>query len=105
VVIDRATIRATKRGLFGINLPRLNMFGGNDDVEVDQIESTISRVSTPRDGLTLFVLVDGSRWKQTDGDFTFPRQGQSIIVRKASLGGFIAKVNNGSPIRVMRLSD
>lgn len=61
LVIDRATVRATKRGLFGLNLPRIKLFGGNDDVEVDQIESTITATSTTRDGDAVFVLADGSR--------------------------------------------
>jgi hypothetical protein len=92
VVIDRATIRETKRGLFGINLPRLNMFGGNDDVEVDQIESTITAVRSSRDGLSVFILADGSRWQQTDGRFTYPELGQTIVIRRAAMGSFKARV-------------
>jgi hypothetical protein len=105
VVIDRATIRATKRGLFGINLPRLNMFGGNDDVEVDQIESTISGTRSTSDGLSVFILADGSRWQQTDGRFTYPRQGQPILIRRAAMGSFMARVNNQPGVRVARLPE
>ncbi|PLK27272.1 hypothetical protein [Novosphingobium sp. TH158] len=105
VVIDRATIRETKRGLFGISLPRIKLFGGNDDVEVNQIESTISGTSSAKDGMSVFVLADGSRWKQTDGRYTYPKPGQKIVVKRAALGSFMANVNDQPGVRVIRLPD
>lgn len=104
VVIDRATIRETKRGLFGISLPKIKMFGGNDDVEVNQIESSIASAHAAKDGFSVFVLADGSRWKQTEGRFTYPKPGQKIVVKRAALGGFMANVNDQPGIRVIRLS-
>jgi hypothetical protein len=105
VVIDRATIRATKRGLFGVALPKVKLFGGNDDVEVDQIESTITGVRPTSDGLSVFILSDGSRWQQTDGRYTYPKSGQPIVIRKAAMGSFMARVNNQPGVRVARLPE
>ncbi len=105
VIIDRATIRATKRGLFGVALPKVKLFGGNDDVEIDQIESTITGVRPTSDGLSVFILADGSRWQQTDGRFTYPKLGQPIVVRKAAMGSFMARVNNQPGVRVARLPE
>lgn len=103
VVVDRTTIRETKRGLFGISLPKLKLFGGNDDEEVNQIESTIVATASSRDGLSVFVLADGSRWQQTDGRFTYPKVGQRIVVMRGALGSFLAKVNGQAAVKVVRL--
>jgi hypothetical protein len=105
VVIDRATIRATKRGLFGVALPQVKLFGGNDDVEVDQIEGTITGTRSTSDGLSVFILADGSRWQQTDGRYTYPKAGQPIVIRKAAMGSFMARVNNQPGVRVARLPE
>ncbi len=102
VIIDRESIRATKRGLFGISLPRIKMFGGNDDVEVNQIESTITATSS-RNGFSIFALADGSKWEQTDGRFTYPKAGQKILVKRGALGGFMARVDGQADIRVIRI--
>lgn len=105
VIVDRETIRATKRGLFGISLPKIKLFGGNDDEEVNQIESTINAAYAAKDGMSVFVLADGSRWKQTDGRFTYPKAGQKILIKRAALGSFMAQVNGQPGVRVLRLAD
>lgn len=103
LVVDRDTARKTKRGLFGLALPKLKIFGDNDDEEVEQIESTIASTYSGRDGSTVFVLPDGARWKQTDGRDTYPKVGQPIVVRKGALGSFFARVNNQPGVRVIRV--
>lgn len=105
VIVDRESIRATKRGLFGISLPKVKIFGGNDDVDVDSIESTIASTYSAKDGMSMFVLADGSRWKQTDGRYTFPKAGQKIVVKRAALGSFMANVNGQPAVRVLRVTD
>lgn len=103
LVVDRDTARKTKRGLFGLTLPKVKIFGDNDDEEVDQIESSIASTYTSKDGATVFVLEDGARWKQTDGRDTYPKAGQPIVVRKGALGSFFARVNNQPGVRVIRV--
>lgn len=103
LVVDRATVRKTKRGLFGLSLPRIKLFGDNDDEEIEQIDSTIASTYSARDGATVFVLPDGARWKQTEGRDTFARAGQKIVIVKGSLGGYFARVNGQAGVRVMRL--
>lgn len=103
LVVDRATTEKTKRGLFGLSLPKIKLFGDNDDVEIEKIESTITAVSSARDGSVIFVLTDGARWKQTDGRDTFAKAGQKIEIAKGSLGSFFARINGQSGVRVIRL--
>lgn len=106
VVADRATIRETKKGLFGFTLPKLKLFGGAEKEadEVKEIESTISAVRGTADGLAIFTLADGARWKQTDGGNAFARPGASIRIKRGSLGSYLASIDQGPFVRVMRLS-
>lgn len=103
LVVDRATARKTKRGLFGLTLPKVKLFGDNDDEEIEQIESTIASTHSARDGSVVFVLPDGARWKQTDGRDTYAKAGQPIVIRKGALGSFFARVNNQTGVRVVRI--
>lgn len=103
LVVDRETARKTKRGLFGLSLPRIKLFGDNDDEEIEQIDTTIASTYAAKDGSSVFVLPDGARWKQTDGRFTYPKAGQPIVIRRGSLGSFFARVNGQTGVRVVRL--
>lgn len=106
VVTDRATVREAKRGLFGLSLPSIKLFGGgdgdNDEDEVKEIESKISGIRMASDGFPIFTLEDGARWKQTDGRNTFPKAGQKIRIRKASLGSYMASIDGQPGVRVIR---
>ena len=106
VVADRATIRETKKGLFGFTLPKLKLFGGaeRDADEAKEIESTISAVRDPSDGHGVFPLADGARWKQTDGGATFAKPGVAIRIKRGTLGSYLASIDKGAYVRVVRLS-
>jgi hypothetical protein len=102
VVTDRATVREAKKGLFGLALPSLKLFGGGKDEEVTEIESKIAAIRMASDGFPTFTLDDGARWKQTDGRNTYPKPGQKIRIRKAALGSYIASINGQPGVRVVR---
>ena len=103
LVVDRSTTEKTKRSLFGLSLPKIKLFGDNDDIEIEKVESTIAAVSSTRDGSAIFVLADGARWKQTEGRDTFAKAGQKIEIRRGSMGSFFARINGQSGVRVIRL--
>lgn len=106
IVLDRETVRETRRGLFGLSLPSLKLFGGNDDGdqdEVTQIDSTIAAIRTAADGKPIYIIADGAKWKQTEARDTFPKVGQSIRIKRAALGSYMANVNGRRAVRVMRL--
>ena len=106
VVLDREAMRETRKGLFGFNLPKLKLFGGgnDDDQEVTEIESTISGIRTADDGMPVFTIADGAKWKQTEGRNVYPKVGDPIRIRKATLGSYMANVNKRAAVRVMRLN-
>jgi hypothetical protein len=104
VVADRATIRETKRGLFGFGLPRLKLFGGTEGEDVKEIDGVVSAVRTTQDGMAILTLADGARWKQTDGAAVFARVGETIRIKRGTLGSYLAMIGKGATFRVLRLN-
>ena len=108
VVIDRAKVRTARRTLFGLQVPDLGIFGGDDGEEegVSRLEATIAGVGRNGDGRWTFRLADGARWIQSDSRELGidPAAGQPIVIRKAAMGSFLANVNKQIAIRVRRLN-
>ena len=107
VIADREQVREARRGLFGLSLPRIRLFGGGDEgAAIQAIESTITRVRKRRDGKYVLTLEDGATWQQTDparSTMRRPKSGDSISIKRAALGSFLAKVNNGRGFKVKRI--
>jgi len=105
-VADKETMRETRRGLFGFNLPKVKLFG-NDDIaeDVKSIETTITAVSSGQRGY-IFTLEDGARWAQTDGAYMDrPKAGSKIRIRRAALGSYMASVEGRVGFRIERLNN
>ncbi|HEX8389478.1 MAG TPA: hypothetical protein VF636_10695, partial [Sphingomonas sp.] len=101
VVVDRQQMRETRRTLFGLSLPRLNIFGeGKDDEaeEVRQIETTLVRLDPGPYNKSLFTLADGSRWRQTDSKdiLARPRPGAKVTVKRGVTSNFKLNVDGGT---------
>lgn len=107
VIADKATVRETRRGLFGFTLPRINLFGGGDDDkdEVKEIESTISSARQFGYGSWRITLPDGAVWEQTDSQRLVmdPKTGQKIRIRRAALGSYMVNVDGQPAIRMRRV--
>lgn len=107
VIVDREHIRNTKRKLFGLPLPDLNLFGdGKEDraEQVDALEGEVAEAHTEGDGNWSIRLKDGAVWMQTDGRpvAVAPRAGTKVLVKRAAMGSFIMRVNGQPGIRVRR---
>jgi hypothetical protein len=105
VVVERKQIQETKRGLFGLDIPNLNPFGGEDDgVEVKSIESTVRSAHTDGDGRWVITLEDNSTWAQTDNYplAVNPKRGHKVKIVKASMGSYMMRVNNQPGVRARR---
>jgi hypothetical protein len=103
---DKEEIKRTRKGLFGFSLPKLGLFGGDDSSdESNQIEAVIAKSyqASGRNGPWTMILEDGAKWVQTDGDlFPYPKAGQPIKIRKATMGAFVANVNGQRGVHVER---
>ena len=107
VVFDRESVRQTKRGLFGLTIPNLGIFGDDDDsVDIKQIDGEIVSTAFNADGGYIFRLADGSRWTQMDGKpFAIPPQaGDKVVVKKGALGSFIMSVGKQPGVKVKRIN-
>ncbi len=107
VVIDREQVRAARRTLFGLPLPNLHIFGGNDDHDanaVTQIEGKIASASSAADGWRI-KLDDGSVWEQTDGKpiFRSPRPGMAVVVQHGAMGAYFLSVAGAPGVKVRRV--
>lgn len=106
VVVDRGQIRETRRRLFGLDLPNLPFFGGNDDEareEVRQIDGTIAEVRSVNK-LWIIRLQEGGTWIQTDGSRRGqqPKVGTKVKIRKGTLGGYIMEFDERTGFKVRR---
>lgn len=108
VIADREGMKEARRGLFGFNLPKIKLFGGDEKGvgDVDQIEAVISSVRRAGNGKMLFVLDNGARWIQTDGTRIPPSvdEGDTITIKRAALGSHMAKVGRNRAFRIKRLN-
>ncbi len=109
VVYDREQVRRTRRSLFGIPLPNLNIFGDGDDDKEEgegftQIETTIRSITQDGRGRYMVTLEDGARWAQIDNRelSATPRAGQKIRIRQAAMGSYLANIGGNVAIRVRR---
>lgn len=107
VIVDKEEVKKTRKGLFGLNIGDIRLFAGNDaDSEeegVNQISSTVKSARQDASGKWTIILADGAKWVQIDTtSIRIPKPGQSIKIRKASMGSFFANVNDQHAIRMIR---
>jgi hypothetical protein len=107
VIVEREEIRSTRRKLFGLTLPNLSVFGDDSPGAegISQIESKIRRISRNPYGKWIFELEDGARWAQIDTRelSRTPRVGDSIKIRRATMGSYLANVQGQIAIGVERV--
>ena len=110
VIVDKAQVKKAKRTLFGLTLPTLAIFGGKTDdkaATADQsdeaIETVIKSAYVNRLGKLTIIIDDDAKWVQIDTRVVnTPKPGQSIRIRRESLGSFFANINKQAAIRMRR---
>ena len=105
-VADKAQIQETKRGLFGYAMPKVPVLGDEDSEQINEITARVSASRNDANGRFILQLDNGSRWRQIETvDMRTPRTGDSIVIKRAALGSYMAKINNQRAFRVQRLTD
>ena len=106
-VASKAQVREARRGLFGLSLPRITIFGGDDDdpedkLQIKEIDAVLSAVGGGV-GAWALTLDDGATWVQTDGAYTkTPKPGMKVHIKRGALGSYRANVNGGLGFKVKR---
>jgi|TARA_R110002124_G_scaffold44984_1_gene136530 hypothetical protein len=110
VIADRENIREARRGLFGFSLPKIRLFGAGSDDEAEeerfkQLETTITSAQEYGYGKWMFTLAEGGTWQQTDSIRMNrdPSPGDTILIKTAAMGSYLATVNGQRAIRVKRV--
>jgi len=108
VVADKEQVKEARRGLFGFTLPKIKLFGNDDDKDVEEIKELTTTIKTVRrggNGKLLLTLEDGAQWAQTDSISLVrdPRPGSAITIRQAALGSYLASIDSQRGIRVKRV--
>lgn len=108
LIVDRQQVRSTRRRLFGLPLPDINLFGSRERAEdvPRSVTGEIASVSYDRDrGGWIMTLRDGAVWRQTDNTTLAlePRAGQRVVINRAVLGNFVMQVARQPGIRVRRV--
>jgi hypothetical protein len=117
VSVDREQVQELERDAFGFSLPSLpRLFGrgeenaANDQQEagaglsVEEVELVVSRISMRGDGRAVFTMENGQRWVQVQSERVRNlREGDTVTIRRASLGSFmLAPSDGGGGYRVRR---
>ena len=73
--------------------------------QIDQIRATVADVGESPGKKLLVALDNGQVWRQLDNKTLRLRNGEAVIVRKASLGSYLLEKESGSrSIRVKRVN-
>lgn len=105
IVADKKVVEQAREDIFGYQTPDNPLFNGDNDSNLTQIESTIKSARKTRSGKYLFSIENGSVWQQTGTrNLRYkPEKGHSVIIEKASFGGFNAKIKDQRFIKVKRI--
>jgi hypothetical protein len=105
VIIDRD--QATKARKEGFGLPARPLVVGTPPALGEGVSDVTAKIRTAKllnSNRWLFVLDDGARWYQAESKtIRDPKPGQSVRIRKASLGGYLANIDGQPATRVRRI--
>ena len=105
VIIDRDQATKARKDNFG--LPAKPLVVGAQPALGEGVSDVTAKIRTAKllnSNRWLITLEDGARWYQAESkSIREPKPGQSIRIRKASLGGFLANIDGQPATRVRRI--
>lgn len=103
-VVDQQEVEQTKRSLFGFRMPKLRIFG-DDDEEITTLETVVTQVRSEGRGAWVFTTEEESVWRisETKMGWRPPRPGQTVVFKKASLGTYFIRVNGQIGVKGRRI--
>lgn len=103
-VVDRQDIEETRRGLFGFSLPRIRLFGGEED-QLTELETTITDVRREGREGWVFTTAEGSVWRiaETKMGWRPPQEGQPVMLKRAAMNSYFIRVNGQIGVKGRRI--
>lgn len=104
-VLDREDIKATRRSLFGFDLPKLPFFKGDDSAKDTPEEIDVVVKSIQSAGYDKFVLTmeDGSVWASGEPLPRDPKVGAAVHLKRGALGNYFMRVGSMRSVRATRV--
>lgn len=104
-VIDKEDVRETRRSLFGFSLPNIGLFGGDDDEEDEQFETTIASVRYVGRNSARFTTSEGAVWELNNipARLRTIEAGNRVVFKKASMGYFFVRIAGQTGIKGRRV--
>ena len=107
-VVDQGSLKEVRRNLFGFALPKLPFFRGDtsQDSAPDEITSQIVSARGLGYGKYRVTIKDGNAvWETSDTyeNLDPPSAGQTVVIRKGSLGSYVLRFNGQRGVRGKRV--
>jgi hypothetical protein len=108
-VVDRQGVREMEADSFGFHLPSfaklLGAKPGATTGSVEEVKAALAGVRLNAEAQGVFTLDNGQTWRQIDTTrLTGMKSGQTVTVKRASLGSFmLLRASGGAGIRVRRV--
>jgi hypothetical protein len=110
-IVDKATVKEAKRGLFGFSFSNIKLFGGGnkDEQEAPEERTLTAKVASAREfgyGLWRFKLETGAVWETTEPlkGIRPPKVGEEATLEKGVLGSYFATFGKGVRTRAKRVN-
>lgn len=108
VAVDREQVQEFERESFGFSLPSMSRIfnrseAANQTERIDRVEMQVQRIVRHADRRHSFIMTNGQTWTQIEPQSaTNVDPGDTIAIRRASLGSFMLSPENGRAHRVRR---
>lgn len=104
-ILDREDIRATRRSLFGFDLPKLPFFKGDDSAKdtPEAIDTVIKSIQAASYGKFVLTMEDGAVWESTEPLPRDPKAGAKVHLKKGALGNYFMTVGSMRSVRAQRV--
>jgi hypothetical protein len=109
VAVDREQVAILERDSFGFSLPSLGSLlprrhDASPPAALERIELRIARITRRADGRHHIVMENGQTWAQIEPQSVSNLEvGDTITIRRASLGSFMLSPQHGAAHRVRRV--
>lgn len=105
-VVSREEVAQTRRGLFGLSLPRIGLFNEeNGEPELQELESRITAVRQTGPDSFLFTIAEGSEWQISNvpSRLREPEVGDAVLLRRAALGSVFVRIDGQLGVKGRRV--
>ncbi|QWC56240.1 hypothetical protein F7D01_03280 [Erythrobacter sp. 3-20A1M] len=105
IVVSRENLAKSRRNLFGFPSSDAPFVNGGSEAEEEKIEELTTTIKSVGGGEGHYVLTleNGAVWEQSEsGYMTEPKSGESIVIKRAILGNYMARISGRPAFRIKR---